>query len=102
MNPYLSQLDHYLQTCQQRGGINSIESVLEFLWQCYSAGMPVDDGRVRSCEDALRPYMEALPFDPSNALFDSIADLCTAYQHAAFLEGLALGARIHAELTCAP
>lgn len=99
MNPYLSQLNHYLRTCQQRGGINSMESVLEFLWECYSAVNPVDDGQIRACEETLHSFMKELSFDASNALFDTIADLCTAYQHAAFLEGLTLGARLHAELS---
>lgn len=102
MNPYLSLFHDYLQMYQQRGGIHSIDSVLDFLWQCYSAGVPVDDGQIRACEDALRPHMESLPFLASNDLFDCISDLCTAYQRAAFLEGILLGARLHAELSSAP
>ena len=102
MNPYLSLFHDYLQTYQQQGGINSIESVLDLLWQCYSAGVPVDDGQIRTCEEALRPYMESLPFAASNDLFDCISDLCTAYQRAAFWEGLLLGARLHAELSSSP
>lgn len=99
MSKYIDSLNEYLTICQQRGGINGIESVLEFLWECYNAGTPVDGGTIREYEEKLRPVMEALPYQTSNDLFDLIVDLCTAYQHAAFLEGLTLGARLHAELS---
>ena len=99
MNQYLTILHHYLSESQHNGGINGMESVLELLWEYYSAGTPVDAGMIRQCEENLRPVFEALPFHAANNLFDLITDLCTAYQHAAFLEGLTLGARLYRELS---
>ena len=98
MNQYHTAIQEYLRKCEQRGSFGGMESVLEFLWQCYSAAVPVDDGQIRTCEEALRPILQSLPYDASNILFDRIADLCTAYQRAAFLEGIALGVRLRWEL----
>lgn len=97
MNQYNTSLNEYLQKTQQQGNFGGMESVLEFLWECYSMENPVNDRRIHTCEEALRPFMEALPMDASDALFDAITVLCIAYQHAAFLEGLTLGVRLQAE-----
>ena len=98
MNQYLALFNQYMQEHRQCGG-NNMESVLEFLWECYSMENPVNDLRIHSCEEALRPFMEALPLDASDTLFEAITDLCIAYQRVAFLEGLTIGARLHAELS---
>lgn len=98
MNPYIDQLSRELREYQSKYGTNRCESTLELLWHCYAVSNPVDDGRVKAAECALRPVFEELSFDASNALFDLISDLCTAYQRAAFFEGILIGTHLSAEL----
>lgn len=98
MNPYIDQLNRELREYQTKCGSNRCESVLELLWYCYSASNPVDDGRIKAAEGALWPVFEALSYEASNNLFDLVSDLCTAYQRAAFFEGVLIGSQISNEL----
>ena len=91
---FKQQLTQYEAAC----GIEEPESILDFLFYCYSATAPVDDGRILQSEQALTPVFEALPIDFSDSLFDRISDLCLSYQRAAFLEGLRTGYHLHREL----
>lgn len=98
MNPYIEQLKNELHQFTQGNDERNNFSILEFLWYCYSAENPIDDGRIRASETALAPVYKELSFCNADHLFDLIVDLCTAYQRAAFLEGIQIGTQISAEL----
>lgn len=98
MNPYITQLKKELAEYEKACGGEAQASVLEFLWHCYSAANPVDNGEVKAAETAIMPVFQELSFDSSNMLNDLILDLCTAYQRAAFLEGIQVGAHLVEEL----
>ncbi len=74
------------------------ESILEFIWENYREDHPIDDNWVRQRENRLRPVMEELSMESSNALFGLLLDLSYAYQHAAFMEGIRIGFRLQQEL----
>ena len=90
----LAELDAYTAKC----GNDRPESVLELLWYCYSSAVPVDDGYIKQREDALAPVYEELSAASEDALFELISELVTAYQRAAFLEGMQIGAQLSAQL----
>ena len=98
MNLYITQLKAQLDEYTKQQGEADDLPILDYLWDLYSASNPVDDGQIRAHELALAPVFHALPFMASDTLFDLIADLCTAYQRAAFLEGLQVGVNLVAEL----
>ncbi|MBR6766410.1 MAG: hypothetical protein IKM02_00500 [Clostridia bacterium] len=98
MNLYIDrlnqQLEHYHAICGQEEPY----SITELLWRDYSETNPVDDGRIRECENAILPVFESLSVDASDSLSDLISNLCTAYQRAAFLEGIRVGVSLMTEL----
>lgn len=78
--------------------LNGTASVLEFLWQQYRVHNPWNDRLVREAEAKLAPYLDAMPWQSSDEVFDLISDLCCTYEKAAFLRGAQIGAMIAAEL----
>lgn len=101
MNPYLKQLNDELDAYTAQCRNDRPESVLELLWYCYSCANTMDDGWIRRCEDALLPVYQELSATSEDVLFDLITELVTAYQRAAFLEGLQIGAQLSAQLLTA-
>ena len=98
MNPYIEQLKAHLAGYESKHVAANKCSILEQLWFTYSASNPVDDGYIKQSEDALSPIFQELSMQNSDTLFDLIATLCIAYQRAAFLEGIQIGARLFIEL----
>lgn len=98
MNPYLKQLmaelDQYTASCANVRP----SSVLDLLWYCYLSANAIDDGQIKKSEDKLIPVFEELSVMSEDALFEIIAELVTAYQRAAFLEGMQIGAQLSAGL----
>lgn len=97
-NQYIEQLNQELADYASRYGVHRAESILDLLWYCYSAANPIDDGKIQAAEKALAPVFQELSFEASDALFDLVFELCTAYQRAAFLEGIQIGVQIATEL----
>lgn len=104
MNKYLLQLRKELSEFERNRSPEDTISVLELLWDCYFQSKPTDDGRIRQAEEALAPIFDRLNFQDSNAVFDVIDDLCTAYQRAAFFEGIHIGTELAESLhkECTP
>jgi len=81
-----------------KSGSEEPPSILDFLFYNYLSSIPKDDGRISQCEKALSPVFEELSLESSDRLFDLIADLCAAYQRAAFIEGIQIGFQLTSEL----
>ena len=92
MNPYTQKLLTAIAAYEEKCGITAPESILEALWYDYSCANPVDDGRIREAEKRILPVFEELSVRSSDLLSDLIVNLLTAYQRAAYLEGLRTGA----------
>ena len=98
MNQYVTKLKRELAEYGAKCGYEGPDSILDFLWYCYSASNPVDDGKIKQTESALDPVFRELSVDSSDLLNNLICDLCTVYQRAAFLEGLLIGTHLAEEL----
>ena len=98
MNPYTEKLKNALAQYEAKCGLSPEDSILEALWYDYSCGSPVDDGAIRTAEAALAPVFEELSVVSSDTLFDLISDQLTAYQRAAYLDGLRTGVHLMEEL----
>ena len=98
MNKYISKFEQDLAAYQAKCGMEEFNSILDFLWYCYSASSPIDDGAIREHEGKLESVFQELSVVSADALFDLISNLCTAYQRAAYLEGLLTGYQLTVEL----
>lgn len=98
MNPYIQKLKNELREYELSCGTDGDFSILRSLWQVYSYINPADDGQISKCNDALQPIYEELSFEKADGLSYLICDLCTAYQRAAFLDGILVGAHLAEEL----
>ena len=98
MNPYIQQFKEELSKRQILHNGCNCTSVLEIIWECYAESNPVGDADIQRCDAALAPIFEKLPLEDATKLFLLTCELCTAYQHAAFLDGIRVGASITAEL----
>lgn len=99
MHTYSSQLHKELSDYAKKCGAEETSSILEFLYYNHLSSKPIDDGRISECEKALSPVFDELSLESSDRLFDLIADLCAAYQRAAFIEGIRIGVQLSREFT---
>ena len=99
MNNYLQQFHLQLAEYQKKCNAGEPIPVLELLWQCYYNSKPIDDGRIKEIEEKLAPAFDVLSFEDSNDAFTMIGELIDAYQRAAFLEGIQIGAQLTSELS---
>ena len=74
------------------------ESLLEFIYQCYSEFHSLDNEQIRACFADLEHFHDAMPIEESDRLFSLVADLCAAYERAAFTEGIHVGVQLMEEL----
>ena len=94
MTDYLDKLKEDLSEYEIKSGLSKSPSALEVLWEHYMNYNPVDDGLIRSRNDALEPIFRELNFPTSDLLTELIVDLVTAYQRAAFFEGIHIGVQL--------
>ena len=93
MNQYIQKLNAELSTFPYFK-----DSILDLLWEYYSQENPIRNHRIKQLEQKLAPAFEALSFEESTNTFTLLYDLVTAYQHAAFIEGICIGTRLQEEL----
>lgn len=98
MNPYIHNLKAYLSEHRPNYGAPEISSLLEFVWQTYTAENPIDSDQIRALFDSLGPIHDTLSLEDSDLLFQTVCSLCIEHERVAFLEGLRTGARLTTEL----
>lgn len=98
MNKYIQLLRDHLASQPIEFHDWNTDSLLEFLFCCYTEDHPLDNEAIHRCYEKLEPLFEGLPRDASNQLFQNIAAVCIEYELAAFTEGLRLGAALEQEL----
>ena len=79
-------------------GDTDCETVLDQLYQAYAESHESDPLEVREWFRELEKFLCSLPLEDNNAVFTLCCQLCTAYEHKAFLDGLQYGAHLIAEL----
>lgn len=98
MNNYIQMLaDHLASQPMEFHGWDA-ESLLDFLFCCYTEDHPLDSEAIHCCYEKLEPVFEGLPREDSNQLFRDIAELCIAYEQEAFMEGLQVGVALEKEI----
>ena len=74
------------------------ESLLDFIYQCYSEFYALDNEQIRACFADLEHFHDAMPIEESDQLFSLVARLCIEYERAAFTEGIHVGVQLMEEL----
>ena len=79
-------------------GNGDAETVLDQLYQAYCESHESDPPEISEGFKELECFLETLPLDDNNAVFNLCCRLCTAYEKKAFRDGLLYGAYLMQEL----
>ena len=74
------------------------ETVLDQLYQAYCESHESDPPEISKGFKELESFLESLPLEDNNAVFNLCCRLCTAYEEKAFRHGLLYGAHLMSEL----
>ena len=74
------------------------ETVLDQLYQAYAESHESDPPEIRDGFKELDDLLGDLSLDDNNAVWTLCCQLCTAYEHKAFIDGLQYGAHLMQEL----
>ena len=99
MDRIAKQLKVYIDTHPFVSGDSGCETVLDQLYQAYAESHESDPPDIRAGFAELEAFLEKLPLDDNNAVFNLCCRLCSAYERKAFLDGLQYGAHLMTELS---
>ena len=79
-------------------GDSDCETVLDQLYQAYAESHESDPPEISEGFKELEDFLCSLPLEDNNAVFNLCCQLCTAYEHKAFINGLRYGVQLMKEL----
>ena len=80
-------------------GDSDCKTVLDQLYQAYAETHESDPTEISNGFKELEEYLCNLPLEDNNAVFNLCCNLCSVYEHKAFIDGLQYGAHLMKELT---
>ena len=92
MDKIAQRLKAYIDTYPIDLGDSDCETVLDQLYQAYAESHENDPPEIRDGFKELDKFLEGLSLDDNNAVWNLCCQLCTAYEHKAFVDGLKYGA----------
>ena len=98
MNELAQRLKTYIEAHPFDPGDSECETILDQLYQAYAESHESDPPEIRSGFKELDDLLGSLPLDNNNAVWNLCCQLCTAYEHKAFIDGLQYGAHLMLEL----
>ena len=98
MDNIAQRLKAYIESHPFDPGDSDCDTVLDQLYQAYAESHESDPPEIRDGFKELDALMGSLPLDDNNAVWNLCCQLCTAYEHKAFLDGLQYGAHLMNEL----
>ena len=98
MDNIAKRLQSYMDKHPFDSGDSGCETVLDQLYQAYAESHENDPPEIRDGFKDLDKFLEGLSLDDNNAVWNLCCQLCTAYEHKAFLDGLRYGAYLMQEL----
>ena len=85
--------DHTIDT-----GDPDCQTVLDQLYRAYAESHENDPPGIQEGFKELENYLEVLPLDDNNEVFNLCCRICVAYEHKAFIDGFQYGAQLMKEL----
>ena len=98
MDKIAEWLKAYIDTHLIDLGECDCETILDQLYQAYAESHESDPPEISEGFKELECFLENLPLDDNNAVFNLCFHLCTAYEEKAFCHGLLYGAHLMLEL----
>ena len=98
MENIAKRLNAYITAHPFDPGDSDCETVLDQLYQAYAESHESDPPKIRDGFKKLDDLLGNLSLDDNNAVWNLCCQLCTAYEHKAFLDGLQYGASLIKEL----
>ena len=98
MENIAKRLNAYITAHPFDSGDNDCETVLDQLYQAYAESHESDPPEIRNGFKELDALMDSLPLNDNNAVWNLCCQLCTAYEHKAFIDALQYGAHLMLEL----
>ena len=97
MQKYIRALQQYCKQNPPHHG--DCQSVMNLLYWTYAEYNPIDEQKIRDGFAKLRNQFPGLSLQEFDPIFDTVCNLCSAYERLAFYEGLRLGVTLMQELT---
>ena len=98
MKNIAKRLNAYITAHPFDPGDSDCKTVLDQLYQAYAESHESDPSEIRDGFKELDDLLGGLSLDDNNAVWNLCCQLCTAYEHKAFLAGLQYGAQLMNEL----
>lgn len=98
MQSFAEALNAYTRDHPFDPGSGDGKTVLDQLYQAYAESHESDPPEISEGFKELECFLETLPLDDNNAVFNLCCRLCTAYEEKAFHHGLLYGAHLMQEL----
>ena len=98
MDNIAQRLKAYIESHPFDPGDSDCDTVLDQLYQAYAESHESDPPEIRDGFKELDALMGDLSLENNNAVWNLCCQLCTAYEHQAFLDGLHCGAHLMVEL----
>lgn len=98
MNEIAKRLNAYITAHPFDPGDSDCETVLDQLYQAYTESHESDPPEIHDGFKELDELLIGLSLDDNNAVWNLCCQLCTAYEHKAFLDGLQYGAHLMFEM----
>ena len=76
------------------------KTVLDQLYRAYAESHEADPPEIQDGFAQLESFLETLPLDDNNAVWNLCCRICTAYEHKAFIDGFRYGVQLMKELQC--
>lgn len=91
-------INTYMQQHSLDLGDDNCSTILDQLYQAYAESHESDPPEIKAGFAELESFLETLPLDNNNAVFNLCCRLCVHYEHKAFQDGLIYGAQLMQEL----
>ena len=93
------RLKAYMESNPLDTGDPDCATVLDQLYRAYAESHENDPPDIQTGFAELETFLETLPLDDNNAVFNLCCRLCVEYERKAFLDGLQYGAELILELS---
>ena len=98
MDKIAERLKAYIDTHPFDPGDSDCKTVLDQLYQAYAESHESDPPEIRDGFKELDNLLSELSLEDNNAVWNLCCQLCTAYEHKAFIDGLQYGTYLMQEL----
>ena len=98
MDNITTRLKAYMDTHPFDPGDSDCETVLDQLYQAYAESHESDPPEIRNGFKELDDLLGDLSLDNNNAVWNLCCQLCTAYEHKAFIDGVQYGFHLAMQL----